>query len=61
MRHNKLQKEGIPYALFDLEELTTLDFSHNNLDSCPENIHRAKALLVLNVAHNRLAMYRAAG
>ena len=53
LRHNKLKKEGIPYSLFDLEELTTLDFSHNNLDSCPANIHHAKALLVLNVSFNR--------
>ena len=53
LRHNKLKKEGIPYSLFDLEELTTLDFSHNALDQCPPNIHNAKTLLVLNVAFNR--------
>ena len=34
-----------------------MDFSHNNLDTTPDNLQRAKALLVLNVAHNRYFIY----
>ena len=53
IRHNKVKSSGIPAELFRLEELTTLDLSHNNLKEVPEGLERAKALLVLNLSHNQ--------
>ncbi|XP_049849364.1 protein flightless-1 [Schistocerca gregaria] len=54
IRHNKVKSSGIPADLFNLEELTTLDLSHNNLKEVPEGLERAKSLLVLNLSHNHI-------
>ncbi|PSN45747.1 Protein flightless-1 [Blattella germanica] len=54
IRHNKVKSSGIPAELFRLEELTTLDLSHNNLKEVPEGLERARALLVLNLSHNHI-------
>ncbi|CAL4062789.1 unnamed protein product [Meganyctiphanes norvegica] len=54
VRHNKLNRAGIPSDLFEMEDLTTLDFSHNNLSEIPEGIEEAKSLLVLNISDNQL-------
>ncbi|XP_077979602.1 protein flightless-1 homolog isoform X2 [Glandiceps talaboti] len=53
-RHNKLTNGGIPNDIFELEELTTIDFSHNQLYAIPDNLENAKSLLVLNLSHNRI-------
>lgn len=53
IRHNRVKSSGIPAELFHLEELTTLDLSHNNLKEVPEGLERARALLVLNLSHNQ--------
>jgi Leucine-rich repeat (LRR) protein len=50
---NKLKNSGIPSELFALEELTTVDLSHNELTSVPEGLDKAKNLLVLNLSHNK--------
>ncbi|KAK3911726.1 Protein flightless-1 [Frankliniella fusca] len=54
LRHNKLKSSGIPAELFRLEELSTLDLSHNNLREVPEGLDRARSLLVLNLSHNMI-------
>ncbi|KAJ9590157.1 hypothetical protein L9F63_016713, partial [Diploptera punctata] len=54
IRHNKVKSSGIPAELFRLEELTTLDLSHNNLKEVPEGLERARSLLVLNLSHNHI-------
>lgn len=52
VRHNKLQKTGVPKDLFQMDDLTTLDFSHNKLTEIPEGLEEAKSLLVLNLSDN---------
>jgi Leucine-rich repeat (LRR) protein len=43
----------VPADLFKLEELTTLDLSFNNLKDVPAGMEAARALLVLNLSHNK--------
>lgn len=53
IRHNRVKSSGIPAQLFHLEDLTTLDLSHNVLKDVPEGLERARSLLVLNLSHNK--------
>lgn len=53
VRHNKVKSSGIPAELFKLEDLTTLDLSHNRLKEVPEGLEKAKSLLVLNLSNNK--------
>lgn len=53
VRHNKLKTSGLPADLFKIEELTTLDLSHNNLKEIPPGLEKARGLLVLNISHNQ--------
>ncbi|XP_034938811.1 protein flightless-1 [Chelonus insularis] len=52
IRRNNIKTSGIPSELFNLEELTTLDLSHNNLKEVPEGLEKARSLLNLNLSHN---------
>lgn len=52
LRYNKLKNSGVPLELFQSEELSTVDLSHNNLKQVPEGLDRAKSLLVLNLSYN---------
>lgn len=52
LRYNKIKNSGIPVDLFHLEDLTTLDLSHNNIKQIPDALENAKSLLVLNLSHN---------
>ncbi|XP_063624360.1 protein flightless-1 [Cydia splendana] len=54
VRRNRVKSSGIPAELFRLEELTTLDLSHNRLKAVPEGLDKAKSLLVLNLSHNKI-------
>uniref|UniRef100_A0A8D8S4Y6 Protein flightless-1 n=1 Tax=Cacopsylla melanoneura TaxID=428564 RepID=A0A8D8S4Y6_9HEMI len=54
LRYNKIKNSGIPVDLFHLEDLTTLDLSHNNIKSIPDALENAKSLLVLNLSHNTI-------
>jgi len=56
LRYNALTHTSIPASVFETEELTTLDLSHNLLAEVPEGLLRCKALLVLNLSHNQLEM-----
>lgn len=53
IRQNKIKSSGVPAELFNLEDLNTLDLSHNFLKSLPEGLENAKSLLVLNLSHNQ--------
>lgn len=53
LRYNCLRSSSLPQEIFQVEELTTLDLSHNNLRQVPEGLERAKSLLVLNLSHNQ--------
>lgn len=53
-RHNKLKNSGVPNNLHDLEDLTVLDLSYNELSDVPNNLEEAKTLLVLNLASNKI-------
>ncbi|XP_012274985.1 protein flightless-1 isoform X2 [Orussus abietinus] len=54
IRHNNVKASGVPSDLFYLEELTTLDMSHNNLMEVPEGLEKARSLLNLNLSHNHI-------
>ncbi|XP_065181481.1 protein flightless-1 homolog [Sycon ciliatum] len=53
-RYNELTDEGIPEQLFALDELSTVDFSHNALDNIPENLDDARGLQVLSLSNNQI-------
>ncbi|TRY63076.1 hypothetical protein TCAL_04910 [Tigriopus californicus] len=54
LSRNALTSDHVPAGLFENEELTTLDLSHNQLSDVPEGLFKAKSLLVLNLSHNRI-------
>ncbi|XP_035694685.1 protein flightless-1 homolog [Branchiostoma floridae] len=53
-RYNQLRNTGIPGEIFENEELSVLDFSHNELKMTPSELENAKGLLVLNLSNNRI-------
>lgn len=52
--HNRIFETDIPVELFNLQSLTVLDLSHNNLKVIPENLENCKSLVVLNLSHNQM-------
>jgi len=52
-KDNQITKEGIPRDIFDLEELSVLDLSHNQLEAVPSALEHARNMLVLNLSHNQ--------
>lgn len=53
-RDNKLKNAGVPQELFDLDDLSVVDLSHNQLREVPAGLEQAKNLLVLNLSHNMI-------
>lgn len=57
-RYNKITYDqttkNVPVELFNIERLTVLNLSHNNLTVIPENLENCKSLLVLNLSHNNI-------
>jgi len=51
-RENKLKNSGIPAGIFDLDDLSVVDLSHNQLREVPDELDHAKNLLVLNLSYN---------
>ena len=55
-RNNNLTNYGVPIGLFELEDLSTVDLSYNNLKECPAELENAKTLLVLNLSNNEIEL-----
>jgi len=53
-RDNKLKNAGVPQELFNLDDLSVVDLSHNQLREVPAGLEQAKNLLVLNLSHNMI-------
>ncbi|KAH9365346.1 hypothetical protein HPB48_017478 [Haemaphysalis longicornis] len=53
-RHNRLKNSGVPPQIFDLEDLSVVDLSYNDLREIPTDLEHARGLLVLNLAYNRI-------
>ncbi|XP_073504572.1 protein flightless-1 homolog [Phyllobates terribilis] len=51
-RANSLKNSGIPDDIFELDDLSVLDLSYNQLTECPRELENAKNMLVLNLSHN---------
>lgn len=51
-RRNNLKSSSLPTSLFQLQELTILDLSHNMLREVPEELELSKNLLLLNLSNN---------
>uniref|UniRef100_A0A8D0GFE8 FLII actin remodeling protein n=1 Tax=Sphenodon punctatus TaxID=8508 RepID=A0A8D0GFE8_SPHPU len=52
-RANSLKNSGVPDDIFQLDDLSVLDLSYNQLTECPRELENAKNMLVLNLGHNR--------
>ncbi|XP_052819033.1 protein flightless-1 homolog isoform X1 [Mya arenaria] len=55
-RHNKLTDKGIPNKVFQLQDLSVVDFSHNELNEVPPELENAKGVIVLNLSNNNIEM-----
>ncbi|XP_065846608.1 protein flightless-1 homolog isoform X2 [Oscarella lobularis] len=53
-RRNHIKDPGIPPEIFELGELSTIDFSYNQLEKVPEGLEKATGLLVLSLSHNKI-------
>ncbi|XP_073492479.1 protein flightless-1 homolog isoform X2 [Aquarana catesbeiana] len=53
-RANNLKNSGIPDDIFELDDLSVLDLSYNQLAECPRELENAKNMLVLNLSHNSI-------
>ncbi|XP_069501795.1 protein flightless-1 homolog [Ambystoma mexicanum] len=53
-RANSLKNSGVPDDIFQLDDLSVLDLSHNQLNECPRELEIAKNMLVLNLSHNSI-------
>ena len=54
VRHNQIKTSGVPTDIFDMKDLTILDFSHNALKDVPPNLDHAVGAIVLNLSHNNI-------
>ncbi|XP_063791018.1 protein flightless-1 homolog [Pseudophryne corroboree] len=53
-RANSLKNSGIPDDIFQLDDLSVLDLSYNQLSECPRELENGKNMLVLNLSHNSI-------
>ncbi|XP_021103247.1 protein flightless-1 homolog isoform X2 [Heterocephalus glaber] len=53
-RANSLKNSGVPDDIFNLDDLSVLDLSYNQLTECPRELENAKNMLVLNLSHNSI-------
>ncbi|XP_060578939.1 protein flightless-1 homolog isoform X2 [Ruditapes philippinarum] len=55
-RHNNLSDKGISDKIFQLQDLSVVDFSHNHLNEVPPELENAKGVIVLNLSNNNIEM-----
>ncbi|XP_064414953.1 protein flightless-1 homolog [Latimeria chalumnae] len=53
-RANNLKNSGVPDDIFQLDDLSVLDLSYNQLTECPRELESSKTMLVLNLSHNSI-------
>nr|XP_033819549.1 protein flightless-1 homolog [Geotrypetes seraphini] len=53
-RANSLKNSGVPDDIFQLDDLSVLDLSHNQLTECPRELENSRNMLVLNLSHNSI-------
>ncbi|XP_043945529.1 protein flightless-1 homolog [Protopterus annectens] len=53
-RANSLKNSGVPDDIFQLEDLSVLDLSYNQLTECPRELENSRNMLVLNLSHNSI-------
>jgi len=52
---NKLVDSSIPKSIFNFDDLSVLDLSHNNLTAIPDDLENSKNILVLNLGNNNIS------
>ncbi|KAJ8251808.1 hypothetical protein GJAV_G00225650 [Gymnothorax javanicus] len=53
-RANSLKNSGVPDDIFQLDDLSVLDLSYNQLTEIPRDLENSKNMLVLNLSHNSI-------
>nr|XP_015215598.1 PREDICTED: protein flightless-1 homolog [Lepisosteus oculatus] len=53
-RANNLKNSGVPDDIFQLDDLSVLDLSYNQLTEIPRELENSKNMLVLNLSHNSI-------
>uniref|UniRef100_A0A3Q2DJP3 FLII actin remodeling protein n=1 Tax=Cyprinodon variegatus TaxID=28743 RepID=A0A3Q2DJP3_CYPVA len=53
-RANSLKNSGVPDDIFQLEDLSVLDLSYNQLTEIPRDLENSRNMLVLNLSHNSI-------
>ncbi|TNN56812.1 Protein flightless-1 [Liparis tanakae] len=51
-RANNLKNSGVPDDIFQLDDLSVLDLSYNQLSEIPRDLENSRNMLVLNLSHN---------
>ncbi|CAB1447708.1 unnamed protein product [Pleuronectes platessa] len=51
-RANNLKNSGVPDDIFQLDDLSVLDLSFNQLTEIPRDLENSRNMLVLNLSHN---------
>ncbi|XP_077590146.1 protein flightless-1 homolog [Stigmatopora nigra] len=51
-RGNNLKNSGVPDDIFQLDDLSVLDLSYNQLTEVPVDLENSRNMLVLNLSHN---------
>ncbi|KAJ4931787.1 hypothetical protein JOQ06_010227 [Pogonophryne albipinna] len=53
-RANNLKNSGVPDDIFQLDDLSVLDLSFNQLTEIPRDLENSRNMLVLNLSHNSI-------
>uniref|UniRef100_A0AAQ4QXE9 FLII actin remodeling protein n=1 Tax=Gasterosteus aculeatus aculeatus TaxID=481459 RepID=A0AAQ4QXE9_GASAC len=53
-RANNLKNSGVPDDIFQLDDLSVLDLSYNQLTEIPRDLENSRNMLVLNLSHNNI-------
>uniref|UniRef100_A0A8C2Q0V7 FLII actin remodeling protein n=1 Tax=Cyprinus carpio TaxID=7962 RepID=A0A8C2Q0V7_CYPCA len=53
-RANNLKNSGVPDDIFQLDDLSVLDLSYNQLTEIPRDLENSRNMLVLNLGHNSI-------